>query len=144
MKFRVERRQEVNLDLTPLIDVVFLLIIFFMVATNFTKQSEIKINLPEASATITPEEIKQIEVTIDKQGQFYVNEKSLDQQNREALKKTIQSMITSEEKSIADLAYVIKADGRTEHKKVVAAMDVANQLGFSRITFVTICTENSK
>ncbi len=73
MKFRRQVRTEDSVNITPLIDVVFLLLIFFMVSTTFTKESHLEINLPEASGEPLPGEKQEVEVLINAQGGLAVN-----------------------------------------------------------------------
>ena len=77
MNFRSERRDEVDLDITPLIDVVFLLLIFFMVSTTFEHNSEINITLPSSSKEVTDAKPDAVNVGLDAQGNVYINDKSL-------------------------------------------------------------------
>jgi len=134
VKFPRQRQDEVSVNLTPLIDVVFLLLIFFMVSTTFTRESHLEINLPEASsaaAAIT--ERVAIDVVISSEGLYSVNGKPL--VNAQAL--TLRRAIMEEAGDARDIPFVITADGETPHQAVVTAMDVAGQLGFARLSITT-------
>ncbi|MBL1273908.1 MAG: biopolymer transporter ExbD [Oceanospirillales bacterium] len=134
MKFSRQRSQEVGVDLTPLIDVVFLLLIFFMVSTTFTRESHLQVDLPEASGEpASPAEVKQIDVVINAEGQYVLNDKALVNNRRETLERGVNEL---SEGDIA-LPFVITADARTPHEYVVRAMDVAGRLGFSRLSITT-------
>jgi len=85
VKFERKNPDELELNLTPLIDVVFLLLIFFMVSTTFQKESEISLQLPRATQDPVDKPIDSIEVVINAAGQFYVNDKELVQHNVKAL-----------------------------------------------------------
>lgn len=133
MKFARRTRAEVEVNLTPLIDVVFLLLIFFMVSTTFTKETHLSIDLPEASgdpARIAPE---QIEVSISQKGDIAVNGTALVNNRLETLKSALEKV--SEGDSTVPL--IITADAATPHQSVVNAMDAAGQLGFIQLSITT-------
>jgi len=73
MNFRPKKPEELDVNVTPLIDVVFLLLIFFMVSTTFDRQSELNIELPEASGEITESENVEIEIFISSDDKFTIN-----------------------------------------------------------------------
>ena len=133
MKFSGRVRQEVEVNLTPLIDVVFLLLIFFMVSTTFTKEGQLSIDLPEASSQAIRAKDLQIEILITQEGGFWVNGVALI--NRE--QRTLRSAIDKVSKGDIAIPMVITADSATPHQSVVTAMDVAGQLGFSRLSITT-------
>lgn len=134
MKFSRQRSQEIGVDLTPLIDVVFLLLIFFMVSTTFTRESHLQVELPEANGEpVSPAEIKQIDVVINAEGQYVLNGKALVNNRRETLERGVSQLAEGDTK----LPFIITADARTPHEYVVRAMDVAGGLGFSRLSITT-------
>ena len=135
MKFRKESNlKNVEVNLTPLIDVVFLLLIFFMVSTTFDKQAQIQIKLPEAdSSEIVDKEPTSISVGINEQGDYFVNEEELIKSDKETLRKML--LKVSEGKT--DLPVIISADGKAPHQSVVTVLDIASQLGMSQMTFAT-------
>ena len=135
MKFKRQRSQEVGVDLTPLIDVVFLLLIFFMVSTTFTRESHLQIELPEASGEPAPpaSEVEQIDVVINADDQYILNGRSLVNNRRETLERGVQELAGGNH----SLPFIITADARTPHEYVVRAMDVAGRLGFSRLSITT-------
>lgn len=122
-----------EVNLTPLIDVVFLLLIFFMVSTTFTKETQLSINLPEADGDPMRVANEQIEITISRSGDYAVNQQSLVNNNIKTLKTAIEK--TSGGKT--DIPMVITADSETPHQAVVTAMDAAGQLGFIRLSITT-------
>ena len=136
MKFRRQSQQEVSVNLTPLIDVVFLLLIFFMVSTTFTRETELQIDLPEAEGTKAEQETERIEVEISSDGVYSINGERLEGVEREALNERIQSVADGS----SDLPFIITADADARHELVVRAMDVAGSLGF---TGLSISTQNS-
>ena len=132
------RREEPDVNLTPLIDVVFLLLIFFMVSTTFTQESEISIELPQASGKISKEEKRHIEITIDAQGRYFVNQQQLINTQSATLKRAMQQQAGTQKSP----KLIISADRRTPHEAVVKAMDAARQLGYVHLTFATQSTNN--
>lgn len=133
MNFKRQNREELSLNLTPLIDIVFLLLIFFMVSTTFTKENHLAINLPEAKGEVADAPKKMVEVIIDMNGQYSVNGKSLISNKLLTLKQAIEK--TSE--GDRSLPFIITADASTPHESVVRAMDAAGQLGFSRLSITS-------
>lgn len=131
MNFRQKSRGKLDINMTPMIDVVFLLLIFFMVTTTFSRETEIKIRLPEAEGEERNQESRIIALTIDAKGLYYVNEHQVINQKPATLKKAI---LDAAGNSRA-LPFVISADAKAPHQAVITALDVASQAGFSKITF---------
>lgn len=127
------RREEPDVNLTPLIDVVFLLLIFFMVSTTFTQESEISIELPQASGETSKEEKRLVEISIDAQGRYFVNQQQLINTQLATLKRAMQQQAGTRKSP----KLIISADRRTPHEAVVKAMDAARQLGYVHLTFAT-------
>jgi len=135
MKLNLRPRAQLEVNLTSLIDVVFLLLIFFMVSTSFTKQSQIAIRLPEAASTSIIEETPQrIEIMITETGTFLVNGRELINNRPETLRNALQKVSVAGDK----LPMTISADANARHQHVVTAMDVAGRLGFTRISIATV------
>ena len=133
MKFRRQRLEDVNVNLTPLIDVVFLLLIFFMVSTTFTRETQLSIDLPEATGQSRESMESEIEVLIDETGQYRVNGQGLvDQRIR-----TLQAAIYKISAGDTTLPMIITADADTAHQSVVRAMDEAGKMGFVHLTITT-------
>ena len=131
--FQTRRNNEPEVNLTPLIDVVFLLLIFFMVSTTFEKESEISIELPEASGATSTKQKVVIEISIDNQGHYFVNQKRIKDEEIETLMSAIKLERGDEKKP----KLIISADKMTPHQAVVRAMDAARQLGLVNLTFAT-------
>ena len=129
---------EPDFNLTPLIDVVFLLLIFFMVSTTFEHQSRIKIDLPEASAAPTSQEDEKLEILIDAQGRYFIG----DQQVVNTTAKTLKSAISKAVGEREGLAVIIRADAETPHQAVITALDVTSQLGLTHISLATSKTQD--
>ncbi len=135
MKLNLRPRAQLEVNLTSLIDVVFLLLIFFMVSTSFVKQSQIAIRLPEAASTSIIEETPQrIEIMITETGTFLVNGRELINNRPETLRNALQKVSAAGDK----LPMTISADANAKHQHVVTAMDVAGRLGFTQISIATV------
>ena len=132
-----KKKRDVELNLTPLIDVVFLLLIFFMVSTSFTRETQIKLELPKADVEQMQSEPDIIEISIDREGRVFINGKALVNSTIDNLKRAIQPIIASNDK----LPLVISADANTPYQSVVMAMDAASQLGITNIKMATQRTE---
>lgn len=135
MRLRKTRPESVDINLTPLIDVVFLLLIFFMVSTTFDREAELSIELPKSSASATPRTQEAIDIAIDAQGRFFVNGTVLVNTQLDTLKRAMAAV--GEGEGEEDLPVVINADARTPHQSVIQVMDAARQLGYVRLRFPT-------
>lgn len=138
MKFSTQDNQPSRLNLTSLIDVVFLLLIFFMVSTTFEKQARLKIELPEASQTNTRGETQNITITINAKGVFYLNERELSVQSSEHLRQQLKELTGDGQTA----QVLIKADANAPHKFVVTALDVVGQLGIEGVSIATTEARN--
>lgn len=133
MRFASRARQEVDINLTPLIDVVFLLLIFFMVSTTFTRETHLSIDLPEASSQASRSADLQIEITITKKGDFAINGVALINRELDTLRAAIEKVSQGDN----TVPMIITADSATPHQSVVTALDIAGQLGFTRLSITT-------
>ena len=133
MNFRSERRDEVELNITPLIDVVFLLLIFFMVSTTFQRETELSVQLPEAAAPESPAQEEIIEIVINRRGEYFLNGRELVNNKLVTLRAALARLSSGRK----DTPLVIRADARTPHQAVVTAMDAARQLGLLRLSIAT-------
>jgi len=133
MNLRPRRTEPPRVDITPLIDVVFLMLIFFMVSTTFDKQTRLKVDLPAASSIAQKEnDPKKIEITIDPKGQFYVNQQELITHDSATLMRTLQKISDGSK----DLPVIVSGDRNAPLQSMMTVMDVAAQLGMSRLSFV--------
>jgi len=139
MNLRGPRREEPDVNLTPLIDVVFLLLIFFMVSTTFTREAELTIDLPEASAKAAPRKEEMLEITINAQGEYFVNQQRVVNTDAQTLKRALRQAVGERKEP----PLVISADGKAPHQSVITAMDAARQLGIVHLTFATKQTDGS-
>lgn len=134
MKMSSRRREDPDLNLTSLIDVVFLLLIFFMVSTSFDKNSEIKITLPEAAIdNPLTEKDEPIEVTVSADGNFFINGQRVVNTQISTLKQALVKIGNGRK----DPPVVINADALATHQAVVTVMDAARQVGFVHINIAT-------
>lgn len=133
MKFHRHNREEVGINLTPLIDVVFLLLIFFMVSTTFTRETQLSIDLPEAQGQPREADDREIEILIDEAGTLRVNGQGL-VDNR---MRTLQAAIYKISAGDTTMPMTITADAQSAHEHVVRAMDAAGQMGFVHLSITT-------
>lgn len=133
MKFRRQSTNNDEVNLTPLIDVVFLLLIFFMVSTSFTKETHLKVDLPQANGQPTSELPEQIEILIAVDGSYAVNGRALVNTKIETLKTALENTANGNVK----IPLIITADAKSAHQYVVRAMDAAGQLGFVNLRMTT-------
>ena len=134
MKLQHHTKEDPNVDLTSLIDVVFLLLIFFMVSTTFERQAMLKVDLPEASAVEDRTEMPDsLELVIDAEGRMYLN----DQRLIDSEEKTIRAAMQQAAGDNRELPLILRADRKTAHHHVVTVMDVAAQLGFLNLSIAT-------
>ncbi|MEN8763991.1 MAG: biopolymer transporter ExbD [Thiogranum sp.] len=139
MKLRqTDSEDEPLVNLTPLIDVVFILLIFFMVSTTFQRESEIKIELPEASSEPVEEKDDVLEIVIDIEGHYFIDEQQVVNTEIETLKIAIQKFLGEQ----TEMPVVIRADRNTPYESVVRAMDATAQLGLVQMSLATNQAEN--
>jgi biopolymer transport protein ExbD len=136
MNLRPDRSDErVDINLTPLIDVVFLLLIFFMVSTTFDRHAKLKVELPEASAKMQQQQQDEpVVLSIDAKGNYFINDRQLVNTTLDTLKIALQQTVADKK----DVSLVLRADANTPHQSVVRAMDAASQLGLTRLSIATI------
>lgn len=141
MKFHHRRDDDLAINLTPLIDVVFLLLIFFMVSTTFNRESQLSIRLPEA--TVEPsvtEDTPLMEVQVSQAGQIAVKGPA-DDAPRTLINTDEETLYRAMGEALGEggnPVVVIRADRQTPHEMVVRAMDAARRLDLTRVTFATI------
>ncbi len=140
MKFTNQQTEGNKLNLTPLIDVVFLLLIFFMVSTTFEKQAKLKIELPEATIKSQPTVQQDLVISISQKGVFFVNNNELVNAQRQNLSHALINVV----KDDRSMPVIIRADANVAHKHVVMAMDVLGNLGFEKVSMATTQTSDSQ
>jgi len=134
MNLRPRRVEEPEIILIPLIDILLMLLIFFMLATTFRHVSDMAINLPEAAQQQLPDrEQKLLDVAIDEQGRFFIDRQAVVNSDIETVKRAMQKAAGARK----ELVVTISADAHTLHQSVIIAMDAARQLGLFKIGIAT-------
>ena len=134
MQLRASSPEDPEISLTSLIDVVFLLLIFFMVSTTFERQAMLKVDLPEAeNVEVQQDQPITFELVIDANGQYYLNDRQL----VDGRPATIRAAFDEAAGDERDIPVILRADAQTPHHFVVTAMDVTAQLGFKRLSIAT-------
>lgn len=134
MNLQPQRGEEPDINLTPLIDVVFLLLIFFMVSTTFKHEARLSVELPQASASPVERQKKTFELVIDAAGKYYIEDKEVVNPDLKSLMHTIEKYTGG----TTDLPFIIRADAKTPHQAVITAMDAAGRLGYQQISIATV------
>jgi len=129
VKFQRQPVEEVNVNMTSLIDVVFLLLIFFMVSTTFTRERELTVELPQAVGEAAEEAPKFLEIEISADGEYALNQKRLVNRDRDTLLRALKEASGGN----VEIPLVITADAKAAHQSVMTAMDVAGELGFTKL-----------
>ena len=131
MNLRPRVRNEPEIMLIPLIDILLMLLIFFMLATTFKHTADISINLPQASQQKVPEtESKTLDITIDADGNFYINREQVVNREVNTVKRALEKVSGGD----TEMIVVISADAKTPTQAVVTAMDAARQIGLVHVT----------
>jgi biopolymer transport protein ExbD len=134
LNFRLGRhKEEPEINLIPLIDVLLVILIFLMVTTTYSRFAELQINLPTADANKPEERPNQINVAVDGQGQYVVNKSAVTFRNSNGLAAELKRAAAG----AADPVIVINADAAATHQAVINVMEAARIAGYSRITFTT-------
>ena len=143
MKFSVPETEEVSINLTPLIDIVFLLLIFFMVSTTFQRETELEIALPEASAETSSEPaVSALILEIDATGAYRLSSQQSGKSSDFASVniEQLSEMLKGLSAKIVTATLVIKADAKTPHQAVVQALDAARKANLTRVRFAAEVT----
>lgn len=133
MKFQRRIQEELQINLTPLIDVVFLLLIFFMVTTTFTRETRLAVNLPEADGEPVQESPRSIEISVSQNGSYAIDGRPLVNAQLDTLMRALEEISAGDR----DIALILIADADATHQSVVTAMDAIGQSGFSRLSIAT-------
>ncbi|HET8552460.1 MAG TPA: biopolymer transporter ExbD [Gammaproteobacteria bacterium] len=139
MKLTRRPVEEPELNIINLVDVVLVLLVFFMLTSTFVKHGDVQIELPKAAAPAAQAARSAIVVAIDAKGHYYINGRRLTNGSADALKKTLAAAADGQFKR----PLTIRADARTTHQSVVTAMDVAGELGFVHLNIVTTHTQSA-
>ena len=133
MKFQTRHREDVEINIINMIDVLLLLLIFFVLTTTFQNKSEMNITLPQASKEIVEPKPGVIRVTVDANSVVYVNDKELVNSQINTIKQGLNDALAN----LDEAPVIISADAETPHQMVVKVMDAARQLGLVHISFTT-------
>jgi len=134
VNLRKKSRPEYLVDITPLIDVVFLMLIFFMVSTTFNVSSSLKLDLPSSKAKAEQKKVEQVTVSINADGSFYVQDEAVKDSD---LRKRILNVTKGNPK----MRVVLRADAETHHKRVVYVLDTLRDLGMSKVGIATVAPQ---
>lgn len=125
------KRGDLLVDLTPMIDVVFLMLIFFMVSTSFTANNSIKLDLPQSKAQAADKDIEQVTVSINAEGQMFV-------QDEPVADGELRRRILNISKGDPNMRVVLRADAEAKHKRVVFVLDTVRELGMGKVGIATV------
>ena len=130
MGFQNKQREEPRVDLTPMVDVVFLLLIFFMISTTFVESPGISIKLPESSSQTIDREPKEIKVYLSQEGDIYYGEKKISIDD-------FKGLLAEHQSDAKQTTVLLLADQESRHGKVVILMDLARDAGFTKLAIAT-------
>jgi biopolymer transport protein ExbD len=134
MRLQTEQDEEPEINLTSLIDVVFLLLIFFMVSATFERQALLRVELPEAATSERETLPDRIELVITETGDYFVGDNMLADQRRDTVRLALSQAFADRPEALL----VIRADSRAQHGLVVRAMDAASAEGITKLTIATV------
>ena len=126
-----KKRSDLLIDLTPMIDVVFLMLIFFMVSTSFTANNSLKLELPQTKAHTPNKEQEQVTVSIDSDGKLYVQEERIEDGD-------LRRRILNVSKGDPNMRVVLRADAEAKHKRIVYVLDTVRELGMGKVGIATM------
>ncbi len=137
MNLRPRHREDPEINLISLIDVLLVLLIFFMVSTTFNQEGRVKVQLPQSSDVPIPRGTREpLVITVTAEGTYRVNERTLINASPDTLRAALLKESPNDRGPIT-----IRADARSTHQAVVTAMDVAGRLGFSQLNIATVHEE---
>ncbi len=140
MNLKPRRHEETEINVVSLIDVVLLLVVFFMLSSRFTEEGRLRVHLPTASAVPTQRATTDpLVVTVTQQGSYRVNERELINSSED----TLRAALLKEAGSDRSRRITIRADARATHQSVITAMDVLGRLGFGEVNIATIKDESA-
>jgi len=133
VKLRSRQWEDPEFNLISLVDVVLMLLVFFMMTTHFIQNTSLTVELPTASVAPSPQPLAGVEVTIDAQDHYYINQKAVSGTSPDAVRAAILA-VAGERR---DLPIILRADARSSNQSVVTVMDVAGDLGFTQLQILT-------
>ena len=126
-------REELSINITPLIDVVFLLLIFFMITTTFNRENRLQLTLPKTQIELMKIQPAQIEIVVAKDGKYTVNGRGLLDRRTETLRQVLEL----ESQGDLNIPVLLIADAEATHQSVITVMDVVGQSGYFRLNIAT-------
>ena len=129
-----KKEEGIEVNLTPLIDVVFLLLIFFMVSSTFDRHAKLKVQLPQANAQAEQKLDDPIVLSVDSKGKYYIDDRQLVNEQIETIKAALKKVVGDR----SNVTVLLRADGRASHQDVVRAMDATSQLGITKLSIATV------
>ena len=126
-------REELTINITPLIDVVFLLLIFFMITTTFNRENRLQLTLPKTQVELMKSQPAQIEIVVAKDGKYTVNGRGLLDKRTETLRQVLEL----ESQGDLNIPILLIADAEAMHQSVITVMDAVGQSGFFRLNIAT-------
>ncbi|MEZ4599320.1 MAG: biopolymer transporter ExbD [Syntrophotaleaceae bacterium] len=130
MSFMKKKREAPRIDLTPMVDVVFLLLIFFMISTTFVEAPGISIKLPESTSQQRTQEPEEVKVYLSREGNIYLGDEQVDQDE-------LRRRLDGYRERAGRMTFLLLADQEARHGKVVALMDMAKETGFEKLAIAT-------
>jgi biopolymer transport protein ExbD len=138
MNLKPRTHEEPEINVVSLIDVVLLLVVFFMLSSRFTEEGRLRVHLPQASAVPMERATSEpLVVTVTQQGSYRVNERELINSSQD----TLRAALLKEAGNNRNQRVTVRADARATHQSVITAMDVLGRLGFSEINIATVKEE---
>ncbi|MDX8387326.1 MAG: biopolymer transporter ExbD [Ghiorsea sp.] len=126
-----KKRSDLLVDLTPMIDVVFLMLIFFMVSTSFSANNSLKLDLPQSKAQAANKDEKQVVVSINADGRLFVQDESIEDGD-------LRRRILNVSKGDPNMRVILRADAEARHKRVVYVLDTVRELGMGKVGIATM------
>lgn len=130
MAFQRKKREDIRVELTPMIDVVFLLLIFFMISTTFVESSGIDINLPTATNQKIDKQPEEVKVYLEKSGLIHLDDRLISMDD-------LETHLASYGRRASAITFVLLADEKAQHGRVVKLMDAAQRAGFAKLAIAT-------
>jgi biopolymer transport protein ExbD len=130
--------EEPEINVVSLIDVVLLLVVFFILSSRFSDEGRLRVHLPQASAVPTQKAAGEpLVVSVTQQGTYLVNQRELINSSPE----TLRAALLKEAGTNRSMRVTLRADGRATHQSVITAMDVLGRLGFAEVNIATVKEE---
>ena len=135
MRLLSRSREEPEINVISLVDVLLVLVLFLMMSTSFLRETQLSLQLPEATTDKSIDVPREaLEITVTQSGSYLVNGRELVNNERRTLRAAIERLVGEKR----DMPVFIRADAAATHQAVITAMDVAGQLGFVKINIATV------